>query len=393
VVKALPLLIVLAAGCDVEVLFTCSSDQECGPGGTCITATGGCAFPASECGSGLRYDPSAGDRGGMCTDAVANDLGTADLNGLDLTPPPDMARPLVWTSYSLGADLGSDTVANVWGADSGHAWAIGNSGLTWYSTDRGESWAKGRIDINLGAPPDLRGIWGTGLNDIFVVANQGYIWHSGNAGSSWDRLREPPVGSSLPNLFTVWGTQHNNVYAGVDVNPLLHYNGSTWNAESLPIDGTGCTGDFCNAIWGSGADDVYAVGDGRMHWDGANWKNLLLPQTPGVLSGVWGTSRMNVYIVGSNTTTNTGALWHTTDGGATWSVVTAPFGAASLRAVTGSGPYDVYVGANDGKIYHSGDGGLNWTSVSTSAPVITAMWAIDQGNVLASGQNQILWGK
>jgi photosystem II stability/assembly factor-like uncharacterized protein len=231
------------------------------------------------------------------------------------------------------------------------------------------------------------------LTDIFVVANQGYIWHSGNAGSSWERLREPPVGSSLPNLFTVWGTQHNNVYAGVDVNPLLHYNGSAWNAEPLPIDGAGCTGDFCSAIWGSGADDVYAVGDGRMHWDGVNWKNLPLPQTPGALYGVWGTSRMNVYIVGSNTTTNTGALWHTTDGGATWSVVTAPFGAPSLRAVTGSGAFDVYVGANDGTIYHSGDGGLHWTSISTSAPVITAMWAIDQGNVVASGQNQILWGK
>ena len=68
--KYLAVLAALAtAGCSEVVSFECTGDPQCVIGtmkGVCVS--GGCAFAASDCPSGLRYHASAAN-GGTCVPA------------------------------------------------------------------------------------------------------------------------------------------------------------------------------------------------------------------------------------------------------------------------------------------------------------------------------------
>ena len=90
VAQSLRLLIVLLVpGChEGNLVYHCKQDAQCdtAPGGACITPPGGCAFPATDCASGLRFDASAEGVGDQCVPAQVDgsaqlDQGLADLAG------------------------------------------------------------------------------------------------------------------------------------------------------------------------------------------------------------------------------------------------------------------------------------------------------------------------
>jgi hypothetical protein len=75
------LLILFTFGCVKDGLtFTCDQTHSCGPSKTCIQSA--CAAVASDCPSGLRFDPSANNgRGGKCVDTSAGDMGACVSQG------------------------------------------------------------------------------------------------------------------------------------------------------------------------------------------------------------------------------------------------------------------------------------------------------------------------
>ncbi|HZS39881.1 MAG TPA: hypothetical protein VFF06_23775 [Polyangia bacterium] len=83
-----------SSSCVGDYPFTCNDTHTCGFQGVCVN--GGCAFPASDCPSGLRYDKSASGSNGAC---VANGLMldlsmNIDFSGVDLTGVDFTMKPL-----------------------------------------------------------------------------------------------------------------------------------------------------------------------------------------------------------------------------------------------------------------------------------------------------------
>jgi hypothetical protein len=178
------------------------------------------------------------------------------------------------------------------------------------------------------------------------------------------------------------------VYAGVDGATVLHYQGGTWNDDPTPADGLGgCYVDGCWSFWGSSPTDVYAVGDGSQHWDGNAWSTIMFPLNV-VATGVWGSAADDVYVVGGSS--GDGVILHSADRGSSWTVTHFPM--LALTAIAGSDAHDIYIGATGGTVLHTTDG-TNWTMELTGAPEIHTMWSIDRSNLLAAGDNQILWLK
>jgi len=75
-------IVIALAGCTHAGGFPCTSNEQCTSNHTTgVCDMGFCAFPDSTCGSGLRYEPNAGDNlGGTCTTpppAACGDFGTA----------------------------------------------------------------------------------------------------------------------------------------------------------------------------------------------------------------------------------------------------------------------------------------------------------------------------
>jgi len=123
------------------------------------------------------------------------------------------------------------------------------------------------------------------------------------------------VGNAQTLMRSIWGSSPKDVYAvgWTDrVGPMWHYDGNKWTYVKLnPLDG-GLVSGFIGLsnIYGFSSNDIYAVGrnsdnsSAMIHFDGTNWKRVLLPDTGGWLNTIYGTSSNNVWAGGEN------ALYH-----------------------------------------------------------------------------------
>lgn len=75
--------------------YRCSSNTECGTGGTC-ESVGFCSFADSSCASGVRFGDSAGDLANQCTGTAGNDGGVDSPMTIDapmVDAPPTTGCP------------------------------------------------------------------------------------------------------------------------------------------------------------------------------------------------------------------------------------------------------------------------------------------------------------
>jgi len=74
-----------------------------------------------------------------------------------------------------------------------------------------------------------------------------------------------------------------------------HCNASAWTAQASGVTVT------LHNVWGASGNDVFTVGDTAtlLHWNGANWKTMPLPQGTGNLNAIDGTASNNVFALGS----------------------------------------------------------------------------------------------
>jgi photosystem II stability/assembly factor-like uncharacterized protein len=253
----------------------------------------------------------------------------------------------------------------------------------------------GRI-ADIAVHPDQPSTW-------FVAAASGGLWKTTNAGTTWDPVFDQQPSFSLGcvaldprNPFVVWvGTGENNSQRSVSWGDGVYRStdgGTTWQNMGLPhsehigkilVDPRDSRIVYVAAqgpLWSGGGDrGLFKSSDA-----GSTWKAILTiseqtgvtdivfdPRDPDVLYAASYQRRRHVWTMIDGGPES--ALYKSTDGGATWTHLTAGLPTVDLGriglAIPGAAPDIVYatVEAADGKggFFRSTDRGATWQRQST----------------------------
>jgi len=115
---ALLLACALLAGCLRDTAFRCTTNAECGAGGTCQTDVGFCSEPDGTCASGHRFGSSAGSYANQCV----GDSGQAD-GGIDSSTDAPTDAPI-----PAGCPNGFNTIN---GGEGTHRYRLVNMAESW----------------------------------------------------------------------------------------------------------------------------------------------------------------------------------------------------------------------------------------------------------------------
>ncbi len=278
----------------------------------------------------------------------------------------------------------------VWGTSPSSVFAGGVQGVCYYD---GVSWSEQPFPPG----PDggvVNGIWSWSATYVFAVGvgySQGgqdfdnYIWQMENSSWSSTLLAKTDFMSS------VWGASPSDVFAfGMHIGSgdvysvvAMHFDGSSWSP--LPINGGG---GGLYKMWGISTSDIFVAGTAGdlagpvLHYDGSSWSTVGTPAPQCYPYGVWASSDSDLYIAGQNPDLSPeGRIAHYN--GSSWTTEWESE-QASLSAVWGSSPFDVFVGGN-------GETGPN-------APFVTLLLHFDGVSwspmtaVPSNVQIQGLWG-
>ncbi len=140
-----------------------------------------------------------------------------------------------------------------------------------------------------------------------------------------------------------------DLWIGGQSNNVLHLSGGHWSVVQTPLLET-------VAIWGAAADDVWFGGRfgpafvaALAHWDGQSITVTTQVPSDFEIADIWGTDANNVYAVGFAS----GLHWD----GQSWTPIAGLLGSS----ISGSGPDDIWVGADDGLRHFDGS---TWTHLA-----------------------------
>jgi photosystem II stability/assembly factor-like uncharacterized protein len=179
--------------------------------------------------------------------------------------------------------------------------------------------------------------------------------------------------------------------------------GMTWqsgvvpDAEKLDFRGIRAFDDHTAILLSSGAGDlsrVFQTTDSGAHWT----PRFTNPDPKGFFDGIafWDQKRG---IIAGDPVDGKFAIFTTTDGGQIWTRRAGPIAqpgegafAASNSCLTLRGDREAWLGTGGGRIFHSVDGGATWTSVpsgirsdSDSSGVFSIAWENDRIGIAAGG--------
>lgn len=354
----------------------------------------------------------------------------------------------------------------VWGTSSTDVFAVGGSGaavhwdgLTWNNIDIGDAifpnslWGTGTNDVyTVGtaagsastgyhwngltwSPIDMNSVKGVAAvygvqNEVVAVGQAGLIYRQHG-----DQFLPDP-GGLTENLHSVWAsTDGLQAFAVGDLGTIMHFEHGKWSSmagiTTQNLRGVGgvcsCTvyavgengtvlkyedgtwGDFSpgvpvnfNAVWRDhDTGDVYLAGDGGtvMKYSSGMWSPLSLGSVTANMLSVWGSSTDNVYFVG------TGSQAFKWNGTGFKLVSIQPPNSYTFHGVYGTGPDDVYVGAElltlppppfgsaSNEALHAGGSVFHWDGVSWtpvfSDPVhdVLSVWRANKTEGYATGDS------
>jgi hypothetical protein len=265
-------------------------------------------------------------------------------------------KALVWTGPEAVTG-GLKTINGIWGD-----WAVGTNNVIFQrvvNPDTGiASW--GLVTSPIAGTAALQSIWGSAPNDIWAVGLNGTILHytdEGNPGNpSWTVDAQSGVYIPSGGFKSVSGTG-SNVWA-VGSSTVLRRIGGVWQpvTEGVPLDNYASVwvSDWGDVWIGGSYHRVYRYADG-------SWQTLTVPDDCGTTAGpsaIWGSARNDVWLAENLGTDNCLYRWNGEG-------VERGFGGdpnrptGSIRAISGTGPNDVWaVGAN-GMILHWDGRGLD----------------------------------
>ncbi len=260
-----------------------------------------------------------------------------------------------WIIQNTGFPTASTGVAHIDIVDASNVWALaydGSGGGANYqymtkTTDGGNTWSPQAINV---------GNTGLGISMVSAIDDMtawlvayptaggqtGGIWKTTNGGSTWTRQNSATYNdaSSFTNVVHFWDA--NNGF---------------------------CQGDPIN-----GEYELYTTTDG-----GTTWVPVPGADIPNPTAGEYGYVR-DIEVVGDTVWygTNTGRLYHSTDRGYTWAVYTTPvtdMGEAQYSFTSGS----VGLLETGGAIYKTTNAGATWTPVTTTGSIFSTGFCYIEG--------------
>jgi photosystem II stability/assembly factor-like uncharacterized protein len=162
------------------------------------------------------------------------------------------ARPLVRSLLDAAAagaadeaEAGDEALAAVW-TTGAQAFAVGEAGAVYHSTDSGQSWFKQETGVD----EDLRAVWGVG-REVYAVGDSGRILHQ-SAEGVWIAA----ASGTDQDLHAVWGSSADDVWAAGDGGTVLNSRdrGVTWRRVESGTD------EDLRALAGAPSGGVLAAG-------------------------------------------------------------------------------------------------------------------------------------
>ena len=261
----------------------------------------------------------------------------------------------------------------------GHLVATTSAGGLLRSSDGGHTFtattpAPRRIQngVTAGAPAEL-----------YLSGADSLPLRSTNGGDSFAPLPGPrtyPV-----SLGRIWADAQGRVVVREDRVDQVHLSvdhGQTWNTRTMSGvsggDGKGLWYDGAGTLWAGGATAVYKSPDAGMTWTSAY--NIAAS-----VFAVWGTGPNDIYI----TAGASGGIAHSADGGANWTLQVAVGGNQAYGGYVGiwsSSPDDVYVVGSRGVVLRSTDCGTSWIrEEATTASSVVAITGSSAAEVIIGG--------
>lgn len=210
--------------------------------------------------------------------------------------------------------------------------------------------------------------------NLMLTAYDGYMFdvETVNSNVAWGALWNGTTGAATPYTADFART--------ID-------GGNTWTIGTVtataglvisniwPIDGNTCYVAMCNVNAGGGA--IYKTTDGGATWT-ASSTAAMYTQSTSFCNVVYFADAQNGFAQGDPVGTGANKryeLWTTSDAGATWTQVPV----ANIPALTNAGEYgitnlfsaigdDIWFATTYGDVYHSSNKGLNWTKSASGFP-------------------------
>ncbi len=266
-----------------------------------------------------------------------------------------------WTLFGVES---SSVLEDIWVADSGEIFAVGDSILHFDGTVWTETTPPERSNTELGSR--LKAVWGSSPTDVWAGGEDGFLIHFN--GSEWEDHSLDEDG----NIEDIWGRATNEVYLCGRL--LIHtFDGQTWE----PLNGP-----YAHSIWGNEEGVFFAVGSNGevIRSDGNTWRDMNTG-TNFQLTRIWGSSSGKMIAAGryGKIIGYDGVEWKALCNGS----------ATNLNGIWGSGPDNIYVVADYGITYQY-DGNV-WNEVPPRPPnVLQAIWGSSANDVFAVGNDGLI---
>lgn len=212
--------------------------------------------------------------------------------------------------------------------------------------------------------------WAVGMGGVILTTTDG--------GTHWNKISGGPIGSQ--DLYAVDAIDANTAFVTSTSGPTVIYRttdaGASWGGVFTLTNG------FIDAIKMFDSVNGIAVGDPvggkwtilRTGNGGSRW--IRIATEPAQVGNEYGWNNAVAVVGPSNIwfSTNSGRIYHTTDGGETWSSASAPF--LNTISIAFSDAQYGLAGSDYGAAARTTDGGATWLPVSSAGPeqelVVTA---------------------
>jgi photosystem II stability/assembly factor-like uncharacterized protein len=279
------------------------------------------------------------------------------------------------------------TLRNITSSDAYHIWAVGDTGVIIYSTDKGKTWTSQNSGVSdnlfvIQFIDSLQG-WVGGVNSVLLTTS--------NSGKTWTRQEFITPRLRLRSL--CFSDSTNGWIAATPVSgtqPLLYRTrncGKTWQEVSLPsnVNTNLLKVQFVDTIhgWMNSARKIYYTTNGGNEWN--------VFDNNGDLYSFYRDfqfldNNIGYCLIDLNFKIYIG---HTTDGGVTWAIdssIAKSVNGIDARLHFANTLFGCAIGY--GFIAVTTDGGLNWNVTNRNyLPGLFSVRILDQQNIIAAGVN------
>jgi photosystem II stability/assembly factor-like uncharacterized protein len=296
-----------------------------------------------------------------------------------------------WTPQQSGTTADLRGVSAV---SSKVVWAGGTKGTFLESTDNGSTWRAASVPG--AADLDFRGVQGIDAKTAFLLSSgpgeKSRIYKTVDAGTNWRALQINPDPKGFWDAIAMWDPMH-GIVLGDPINGRFTIyttsDGVTWQPQKGPPassnEGAFAASNSClivhgahEAWFGTGGQSgarVFHSEDGGKTWSAAKTPIRHDSENAGIFSLAFSDSLHGIAVGGDYKDAQTArdTLTLTDDGGKTWRAASAPFGYRSAAAYIPSARKWVVTGP-DGSDWSADR--LTWTQFSGGYNAISLPWAV-----------------